>query len=459
MRKFKPTLSIFLSLVLVMAFVPMTASASGTTPIISNSSALDSNGNVWYWYWAEGEDIPGIDSTNWVHRAVQIPNLNNVIGLYGSSALRADGTVWVWTMDYWGGGSLHGPVQVTNLSNIVAISDNAAIRADGTVWDFWFDIVDVIEGVPIVATQITNLSNVSAIGGGYILRPNGTVWTSVWGGDDLVQISNFNNVTAISGMGWGGAALRSDGTVWTWYLSSQRGTFHYVPSPVAGLNNVTAIAGGTTLRADGTVWHFMYSGSGGWVRDRAVQISIGGRATAIARSAALGADGYVWLWGINCGCFARDCEAAITARRLPRPDGRGYLNLGTGAVSAPPTTPTPAPAPVSVILDGAPLAMDVPAQMIDGRTMVPLRAIFEALGADVDWNEATRTITATKDDTTVILTLGSTTPTVNGQTVTIDVPAASVGGRTLVPLRFVAESFGVEVNWDGATRTVTITTD
>jgi len=114
--------------------------------------------------------------------------------------------------------------------------------------------------------------------------------------------------------------------------------------------------------------------------------------------------------------------------------------------------------PISVLLDGSPLTFDVPPQTMDGRTLVPLRAIFEALGAEVNWNEATRTVTGTKGDTTVILTIGSTTATVNGRAVTIDVPGTVVNGRTLVPLRFVAESFGVEVNWDGSTRTVSINT-
>jgi len=113
--------------------------------------------------------------------------------------------------------------------------------------------------------------------------------------------------------------------------------------------------------------------------------------------------------------------------------------------------------PISVYLDGTPLTFDVPPQTIDGRILVPLRAIFEALGAGVDWNEATRVITATKDGTTVVLTIGSNTATVNGQSVTLDVPPQVIDGRTLVPLRFVAESFGVTVDWDGSTRTVTIT--
>ena len=105
------------------------------------------------------------------------------------------------------------------------------------------------------------------------------------------------------------------------------------------------------------------------------------------------------------------------------------------------------------------LTFDVPPQIINGRTMVPLRAIFEELGAEVLWNGPTQTVTATRGDTVVTLTIGSTAPTVNGRVVEIDQPGVVVGGRTLVPLRFVGEAFGAEVNWDSATRTVTITDD
>ena len=113
--------------------------------------------------------------------------------------------------------------------------------------------------------------------------------------------------------------------------------------------------------------------------------------------------------------------------------------------------------PITVMLDGRELVFDVPPQMISGRTLVPLRTIFEALGATIDWNGNTQTVTATKDDRVVVLTIGSTTPTVNGSVVTIDQPGIIVNARTLVPLRFVAESFGVSVDWNNDTRTVTIT--
>jgi len=90
----------------------------------------------------------------------------------------------------------------------------------------------------------------------------------------------------------------------------------------------------------------------------------------------------------------------------------------------------------------------------NGTTLVPLRAIFEALGATVDY--ANGNITAKKGDTTVKLTIGQKEATVNGKTVTLSVPAKVVTGSTLVPLRFIGESFGNKVDWNATTQTITI---
>ena len=110
-----------------------------------------------------------------------------------------------------------------------------------------------------------------------------------------------------------------------------------------------------------------------------------------------------------------------------------------------------------IITNGEAKALDVPAQIIDSRTMVPLRAIFEALGASVEWDDATKTVTSVKGDTTVKLTIGNAAITVNGADKALDVPAQIVDSRTLVPVRAIAESFGCDVAWDDATKTVTIT--
>lgn len=112
---------------------------------------------------------------------------------------------------------------------------------------------------------------------------------------------------------------------------------------------------------------------------------------------------------------------------------------------------------VAVELDGKTLKFEQPPVIKDGSTLTPLRAIFEAMGAKVDYDAATRSVTATKGSTTVKLTLDSKTVYVNGEKQELEVPATLVGGYTLAPARFVGETFGGKVGWDGGTRTVTIT--
>ena len=124
-----------------------------------------------------------------------------------------------------------------------------------------------------------------------------------------------------------------------------------------------------------------------------------------------------------------------------------------------PASPAPSPEDadgIKVYLDGEAVAFDVPPQNINGRILVPLRAIFEALGAETEWNGDTRTVTASKGGTLVTLTIGDTSPTVNGEVVALDQPGVVVEGRTLAPLRFVAEAFGGSVDWDGAAQTAYI---
>jgi N-acetylmuramoyl-L-alanine amidase len=124
-----------------------------------------------------------------------------------------------------------------------------------------------------------------------------------------------------------------------------------------------------------------------------------------------------------------------------------------------PSTSTATPATsqdITVFLDNKPLTFEVPPIIENGRTLVPLRAIFEAMGATVQWQEATRTAIATKNNTTVVVPVNSIHPTINGIAQTIDVPAKIVNQRILAPLRFVGETFGGQVSWDAANRIVRI---
>lgn len=112
---------------------------------------------------------------------------------------------------------------------------------------------------------------------------------------------------------------------------------------------------------------------------------------------------------------------------------------------------------INVFVDGTVVNFaGVPPTNQDGRLLVPLRGVFEALGAQVDYNAGTRTIDALRGDVRLQLTIGSSTAYVNGSPVRLDAPATTSLGRTLVPLRFVGEALGAKVNWDSGTRSVVI---
>ena len=93
----------------------------------------------------------------------------------------------------------------------------------------------------------------------------------------------------------------------------------------------------------------------------------------------------------------------------------------------------------------------------DGRTLVPVAEVFRALDFDVQWDGATQQATLTRGTDIVVVTVGSRTFTVNGATHTLDVPAQIINGRTMLPIAPLLQSLGYPVNWDAATQTVEVT--
>lgn len=113
---------------------------------------------------------------------------------------------------------------------------------------------------------------------------------------------------------------------------------------------------------------------------------------------------------------------------------------------------------VKVLINGQPLSFDVQPIIINGRTLVPIRAIAEALGAVVSWDEKTSSVTFKQNNTTVKLVIGDSLAYINDKSIKLDVPAFIISGRTLVPLRFIGETLKADVDWDEDTYTVKIKT-
>lgn len=113
---------------------------------------------------------------------------------------------------------------------------------------------------------------------------------------------------------------------------------------------------------------------------------------------------------------------------------------------------------VTVKINGKIMIADQKPIIINGRTVVPLRSIFEALGADIKWDNIKQTVHAVKDKNKVEVKIGDLTAVVNGKKVKLDQKAFIVNNRTMVPVRFVSEALGADVQWDAKNLTIHITT-
>lgn len=113
---------------------------------------------------------------------------------------------------------------------------------------------------------------------------------------------------------------------------------------------------------------------------------------------------------------------------------------------------------ITVTYDGENISFDVQPEIVDDRVMVPMRTIFETFGAKVKWDSDTQTITAKKKSKTIQMTIGSNDMTKNDETYSSDVAPIIEDGRTLVPIRAISDMLGLDVEWNEKNNTVTITT-
>lgn len=147
---------------------------------------------------------------------------------------------------------------------------------------------------------------------------------------------------------------------------------------------------------------------------------------------------------IVCSTLAFGIGAAVPA----------LTNYSTKTASA-----SPAESPTAkVIIDGKQMAFQGQgAVVMQGATLVPMREVFSKLGATLSWNQGTKTVTAIKGSTKIVLTIGSQSAKVNNNKVTLTKEAVVLNGATLVPLRFISEALGAKVSWDQKASVATIT--
>lgn len=134
-----------------------------------------------------------------------------------------------------------------------------------------------------------------------------------------------------------------------------------------------------------------------------------------------------------------------------------YLGLAVFLGLLPAASPAAAAGDITLVVNGAVVRADVPPVIVDGRTLVPIRVVSESLGAQVSWEATTRVATIVSGASQIVLKVGEVRATVDGAPVTLDSPARIINGRTMVPIRFVGEALGATVAWDATKRQVSVT--
>ncbi|WP_135556759.1 RCC1 domain-containing protein [Paenibacillus cymbidii] len=441
----------------------------------SHSVAVKRDGTVWTWGGnAAGElgdgtitlqDSQGnVTSDANKSRPVQVKDLTDVVevksGFGMSVAVRKDGTVWMWGGAYPDGvseetlRSMLKPRQVEGAADMAQLSygwtSTIGIGKDGalSIWGY-------------------NGSGEMGIGSkdGESFRYH-----------PATALPGFEHVRSVASGSNYNLAVKEDGTVWTWGnlrgAAPAKGGLVDVPARIDSLVGVLAVSAGFdtqyALTEDGTVLE--WSGFQVDMRDSAhpqVAVSakrVEGLPSIAAIDAgggwshvlAVGKDGTLWAWGNN-----EDGELGIGStsyRSLPELVGpQPAAEQPQGPAEPPVAAVEDDPLAVHVTLNGKALAFEQPPVIIGEKTMVPMRSIFTALGATIDWNDATRTVTAAKGERTVELTIGAGIAYVNGKPVELEQPATIVNDFTVVPVRFIGDALGTSVDWVGATRTVVLT--
>ncbi|XEC95908.1 stalk domain-containing protein [Paenibacillus tarimensis] len=162
-------------------------------------------------------------------------------------------------------------------------------------------------------------------------------------------------------------------------------------------------------------------------------------------------------WNASNGVNGRYPQSKITWSDLKNKAWEDNANLGTIVLRDATTASPAAGSGITLYINGDDKTAEAAPVIVNDRTLVPLRMIFQTLGAEVEWDQETKSVHAKKDKTSISLQIGSKKATKNGSPLELDVEPQLINDKTMVPLRFVSEALGAEVKWVEETKSIYIT--
>ena len=436
----------------------------------SHTMAIQSDGSLWAWGNNRAGQL-GDDTT--INRLTPIKIMEDVVsvsaGASHTMAIRTDGSLWAWGNNYFGaigdGTTINRHTPVKIMENVLvasADSHSMAVQTDGSLWAWGTNDAGQIGG-----------DSSTYEGDGHFAHRH----TPIKIMDDVIDVSAGGSKTMI---------LKADGSLWVLGTNhmgwiSRRDTIRCLYTPVMIMEDVVSISAGCgylmAIKTDRSLWgwgvglyDFDWSGDVTTIdrqtpvkiMDDVVAVSSGGNRN-FSQTMIITVDGSLFTIGNQ---RFTDRYGFILLSDLLNPvkimDGV-LLPSGIELVEPlPPPQPIPGSNPedtaihltignTTAIVDGEPMELaSAPFIGEGGRTMIPVRFIADAMGAVTDWDETTQTVTITHPSTgSINLVVNQALPDGMGTPEIMD-------GRTFVPVRFIADAMGGTIDWDSATQTVTI---
>ncbi|MFZ5642940.1 MAG: stalk domain-containing protein [Bacillota bacterium] len=370
-----------------------------------------------------------IMSPDGITRMLHIGNsfdVSSVLANGSMVAVGSDGSVMKYPGDNWSEPALNYNFSALAYQNgtFIAAGQSPAIATskDGQKWIIQglkdgekYDAVNVVQGGGLYVKM--------GLKGSILTSPDGVSWTGAQlpAGAEPVSGIAFGKGRFVAVSGGNKLLVSSDGVKWGTVEVTFRPSFK--PTAIAYGNSQFVAASGDRFftSSDGLIWEEQKFRCEAGLSD----ITFGN-----GRFAALHSKGYI---------------LATELEDVPQQAAQSQ-------------TPTYLFGNIYMDVDGRKIGIeDETMLVVNGRVMVPLRMILESLGAKVGWEESTQTVTVVKGSRTVTLRIGDSVAKINNNTVIMSPPALVKNGRTMVPIRFISEALGAKVDWDGNSNTVRIT--
>lgn len=431
-----------------------------------NSYAIDESGRLWGWGYNEQIGVLNEDNHNKLLPVVIMDGVKDVAaGISNCYVIKNDGTLWAWGWNkdgQLGDGTTidkKAPVKIMDDIKKIFVSYNqvAAIKTDDSLW-MWgensSDYAILGDGSYITKTSPTkimdNVKEVSFAISNLILQNDGKLWMVDTKTRKPKLVEEFSNVKDIAK---GYYVLDNNSTLYYFnnYLGRKTPVVEEVEKVFKGSSyNIYYLTKGGSLWGIGA--DFLGDGTG--VSDN--PLSQGVRQSPISmlkgvvdvssdedNCIALLDDGSVWTWGRNQ--YGQIGDGSCSQKLIPTKISfsqkfASMMNAFSGINYTPKNY-------IRVFYDGSEISFDVKPQIVSGCTLVPMRGIFEKFGLTVSWDNSTKVAEGTSNGSKISFKIGSKVATVNGVTKSLDVPAQEIGGKTMIPLRFLSESMGYNVVW------------